>query len=217
MTNPTEPQPQGLNFSKSDDLNPFLNVHSCFLPYIGSDSSSYNLNSPEQCNLSIRVAQLADLKAVAEILTESFYPQDYFWLWFRPVFKLGMYEDLKTRLRTETPHYNCLVACSDTGIIGTVEIGLKSTSLFRHPIPYISNLAVSRNYRRKGVARKLLAKCEQIAREWGFNQLSLHVLENNSAAYNLYTDNGYTLQRIDGKLSRWLLQKPGRLFLEKPL
>ncbi|MBR8830917.1 MAG: hypothetical protein N5P05_000158 [Chroococcopsis gigantea SAG 12.99] len=216
MTNPAEPQPQGLNLSENN-VNPLFNVHSCILSYLGSEPSRANIHPLESSPLSIRVAQLADLKTVVEILTESFYPQDYFWLWLRPVFKLGMYEDLKTRLRTETPHYYCLVATQDTTIIGTVEIGLKSTSLFSNAIPYVSNLAVSRSQRRKGVALKLLAKCEQVAMEWGFNELSLHVLENNSAAYSLYRNNGYDLQRIEGRLSKLLFQKPNRLLLGKTL
>ncbi|MFN9261314.1 GNAT family N-acetyltransferase, partial [Microcystis sp.] len=83
--------------------------------------------------------------------------------------------------------------------------------------PYISNLAVSPDRRRAGLARRLLLKCEQIAREWGFEELSLHVLDNNLAAQSLYLSSGYRLQKTDGWLINRLFNRPQKLFLHKKI
>lgn len=174
-------------------------------------------------SIDVRSASTQDLKSLAEILTDSFFPADKLWAWMRPLFKLGMYEDLRGRLRADSPHYRCLVVSQgiviasrrQETIIATAEIALKANSLLANPIPYISNLAVSPDHRRRGIARKLLFRCEQIAAEWGFNELSLHVLDDNLAARELYSNSGYRLQKVDGWLSSWLFNRPRRLFLHK--
>jgi ribosomal protein S18 acetylase RimI-like enzyme len=175
--------------------------------------------------VEVRFAQSQDLKSLAEILTDSFFPKANYWSFLRPIFKLGIYEDLRGRLRAGIPYYHCLVVSltnvTATGsqeiIVATAEIGLKSSSFLAIPIPYISNLAVSPDRRRSGLARKLLVKCEQIAREWGFEELSLHVLDNNLAACSLYLSSGYRLQKTDGWSINWLFNRPQKLFLHKKI
>lgn len=172
----------------------------------------------------IRTAQLQDIKGIAEVLTDCFYPPQSIWSWIRPLFKLGIYEDLRSRLRSENPHYRCFVASQKIitagggereQIIGTVEIGLRSGVQYSQQIPYISNLAVSPNCRRQGIAQKLLIKCDQVAMEWGLHELSLHVLDNNQPAQKLYFKHGYHLHQIDNCLSSWLFNRPKRLLLIK--
>jgi ribosomal protein S18 acetylase RimI-like enzyme len=190
-----------------------------------------NSSSPEakadnaHVTAEVRLAQTQDIKSLAEILTDSFFPTAKYWSFLRPIFKLGIYEDLRGRLRANTPYYHCLVvsqtSVTATGyqeiIVATAEIGLKSSSFLAVPIPYISNLAVSPERRRSGLARQLLLKCEQIAREWGFEELSLHVLDNNLPAHALYLSSGYRLQKTDGWLMNWLLNRPQKLFLHKKI
>jgi ribosomal protein S18 acetylase RimI-like enzyme len=100
-------------------------------------------------------------------------------------------------------------------IIGTVEIALRNGFICESL--YISNLAVSYDYRRQGVARHLLLKCEQIAVEWGHQSLSLHVLEDNHPAKNLYLSLGYQLLETEISWQNWLFKSPKRLFLQKKL
>ena len=110
-----------------------------------------------------------------------------------------------------------LEVSSDTqeSIIGTVEINLRPE--FNSKSLYISNLAVSHGYRRRGVARHLLLKCEQIAREWGYQSLILHVLEDNHSAKNLYLNSGYQLQSRQITWQSWLFKSPQRLLLQKKI
>ncbi len=173
----------------------------------------------------IRSAEAKDLKKLAQVLTVSFHPSLGIFAWIYPLLNLGVYEDLRSRLRSCSPHYKCLVACREmitpTGdreeILGVVEVSLRSFWALTTPIPYISNLAVSPNHRREGIGGKLLLKCEQIALEWGFDEISLHVLEDNQPAKQLYLNSGYRLDRIDFSFSSWLFKRPRRLFLHKKL
>lgn len=183
-------------------------------------------NSHEQAtfSLKIRTAQPKDLKELVEVLSRSFYTPQTTILGIQPLLRLGITEDVRGRLRSDKPNYRCLVACltpttfpAATGtLVGTVELALRNQMMAKQ-IPYISNLAVVPEYRRQGIARQLLLRCERIALEWGFKELSLHVLENNLAAQQLYFSNGYQLQKIEHSLSSWLFKQPKRLFLAKQI
>ncbi len=183
---------------------------------------------------SIRVAASNDLAQLADILAMSFHSREGFVEWIYPVLRLGIYEDLKNRLRSKAEHYICLVAelasreegtqnyrsHRDRCITGTIEMALRSRFPWQIPssdYPYLSNLAVHPEYRRQGVAQKLLANCEETAKEWGFSEIYLHVLENNHAARQLYYQAGYRLQQVDWNWTCWVFGQPRRLFLRKQI
>lgn len=171
------------------------------------------------------MAQSQDLDHLAEVLTESFHPRQGTNRWTYPLLKFGIYEDIKARLRAHSSRYVCLVAVvpvvthddESSEIVGTVELTLRSTSwYFGAPqYPYISNLAVSPEYRRQGIAKQLLGKCEATAARWGFRKLYLHVLDNNQHARNLYESYGYSVQRVESSYGVWLLQRPRKMLLSK--
>lgn len=177
-------------------------------------------------NFTIRAAQQGDLTELADVLTESFHSYSGVFTWVSPLFRLGVYEDLRNRLRFSPPNYTCLVAIDTSprysgsyqSVVGTVEIGLRTT----HPwqplssqYPYLSNLAVREDCRRRGVAYQLLQSCERVVWEWGFHDIYLHVLENNQPARQLYTRAGYHLRQAELSWDCWLLGRPKRLFLHK--
>jgi ribosomal protein S18 acetylase RimI-like enzyme len=203
-------------------------INSCFIFCLNhSHTASTDAIAPA-LRIVIRTAQSDELHSLAEILTNSFHPPQGLMYWISPILKLGIYEDLRHRLRSSSSHYICLVATqSDPSsdnesedVVGTVEVSLRSTYSwssmgYRHP--YISNLAVKNSCRRKGIARKLLNMCEKIALEWGFKEISLHVLENNYQGKRLYFSSGYELHQVESSLSGWLLQHPKRLLLSKRL
>lgn len=202
-------------------------MNSCFLYSL----FPYELRKTEEKSGSssaiVRTARPNDLKRVAEVLALCFHPPEGILFWMYPLFKLGVYEDLRTRARSASPHYQCLVASKQVltsastneqeEILGTVEISLRCEWPTTPHTAYISNLAVSPNCRRQGIARKLLSKCEQIAREWGFEELYLHVLEDNHVAKQLYLNSGYQLYKIEFSINSWLFRSPKRLCLIKKL
>ena len=184
--------------------------------------------SPDVSPIVIRAAIFTDIQSLSEVLTDSFHPPQGLMSWMYPLLKLGVCEDLRNRLASNSSHYICLVASRSVSpaakenqeIVGTVEMSLRSNpywSTISSRYPYIANLAVKNSYRRQGVARKLLGKCEQIALEWGFSEISLHVLDNNQQAKQLYLTSGYRLARVESSLTSWLLNNPRRMFLNKQL
>ncbi|MDJ0508749.1 MAG: GNAT family N-acetyltransferase [Crocosphaera sp.] len=171
----------------------------------------------------IREAQLEDIKALTEVLTVSFHPAKGWLLFVQPLLKLGIYEDLRSRLRGKTPYYCCLVAVEVTQnasvnsgkIVGTIELSLRTG--FNSHYLYISNLAVIESHRRQGIAQSLLHQCEQIASKWGYDTLNLHVLEDNEGAKQLYLQNGYQVSATETTWPNWLFSRSQRLFLQKKI
>jgi ribosomal protein S18 acetylase RimI-like enzyme len=181
--------------------------------------------------VEIRAIREDEIHCVAEIITRSFH-FDRGWLgWFTPLFKLGIAEDLRHRLRSH-PAYSptklqqvCSIAIytSERGqsqVIGTIEAGVR-TNNYRQPTPdryvYISNLAVSRDFRRRGIAAELLINCEQLTKSWGYTELYLHVMGDNEQGRNLYKKLGYEIVSSELAWSIIPWHRPERLFLRKQL
>ena len=174
----------------------------------------------------VRPARQQDVRELADILASSFHTQSGLMRLVYPVLRLGIYEDLRSRLRSPAKHYICLSAVERRPapsepdvIIGTVEMASRNpySWLPRQEYLYISNLAVHADYRRRGIALKLLQVCDQIAQDWGFQTICLHVLETNTQARNLYGKAGYQLQDTENDLKSFMFGQPRRLLLRKSL
>jgi GNAT superfamily N-acetyltransferase len=58
--------------------------------------------------------------------------------------------------------------------------------------PLMSNLAISKQFRRRGLAEELVKSAESIARkEWGYDECYLYVEKRNVPAIKLYKKMGY--------------------------
>ncbi|GMI87002.1 GCN5-related N-acetyltransferase 4 [Hibiscus trionum] len=66
----------------------------------------------------------------------------------------------------------------------------------RTGIAYISNVAVRERFRRKGIAKRLIAKAEAQARSWGCRSIALHCDSNNPGATKLYKDQGFRCIKV---------------------
>ncbi|KAL8551517.1 hypothetical protein ACS0TY_000569 [Phlomoides rotata] len=66
----------------------------------------------------------------------------------------------------------------------------------RTGIAYISNVAVRERYRRKGIAKRLIAKAEAKAKAWGCRAVALHCDLKNPGATTLYTSQGFRCIRV---------------------
>ncbi len=175
----------------------------------------------------IRAARLQDIDRLTDLLTTSFYDGSGWRQWVHPLIRLGIQEDLKQRLKAQSPRYACLAAVplprddgtgSSTAIAGTVEATL------RQPWPwqgdrhlYISNLAVAQGFRRQGVATALLRSCEQVARQWHIDELHLHVMADNIAAQALYRQAGFRVAQTEETPASWVGLQACRLLLRKTL
>lgn len=68
--------------------------------------------------------------------------------------------------------------------------------IHRTGIAYISNVAVRERFRRKGIAKKLIAKAEAKARSWGCRAIALHCDISNPGATKLYTGQGFKIIKV---------------------
>lgn len=180
-------------------------------------------NADTNFQLIIRSAEFADTREISAILASSFYQLPQFIDWLYPFIRFTIGEDLRYRMRLATPNYCCLVALADNHegltLAGTVEISLRSTSWWTDSdrFPYISNLAVKRDYRRQKIASKLLARCEQIAKDWGYEEMFLHVMESNYSAKQLYDRNEYQIIQVKPSWENLLPYNSPRLLLKKTI
>ena len=150
--------------------------------------------------------------------------------WIYPLFKFGICQDLQGRLQNQAENRHqgiCFVAViinkagkelSQT-VVGTIELSFQKRShWYNHQqYAYISNLAVNKNCRRQGIASKLLTKCEQIAKQKNFAEISLHVLASNKIGQELYFKNGYEVKQVETDLYSLFVTSKRRLLLTKSL
>jgi len=184
---------------------------------------------------NIRLVQQQDINYLAEILAISFYFNSrskfsVIMQWFYPLVRWGISLELSSRVGETNPSYVCLVAADDSNsdrAIATLEMSLRNIPQRTHSLnildwrtvqyPYVANLAVHPQWRRQGLATQLLEASEQQAKHWGFQQIYLHVLEDNHAARELYTRVGYQFYKADPELSFCPWLSPQRLLLRKIL
>ena len=70
------------------------------------------------------------------------------------------------------------------------------------PLLNIHDLAVGRKFRRRGVAKQLLARIEAIARDMGCCKITMEVLEGNIVAQDAYRAFGYAPYQLDPQTGR---------------
>ena len=195
---------------------------------------------------TIRPANPRDVSNLSDILTESFYRNAHYSYspinllvrhltnWLYPILRYGITLDLNSRFNESSPCYVCLVAthpANKSQAIASLEICMRSVPIKphqdfwqdfwrwgdTHESPYIFNLAVHPQWRRRGVAKQLLLAAEQTAKQWGFSRLYIHVLEDNYAARSLYDRLDYRLHSQEGTMPHYLLGRPRQFLLKKKL
>ncbi len=70
------------------------------------------------------------------------------------------------------------------------------------PLLNVHDLVVARQYRGRGLSKRLLAKAEEIATRLGCCKLTLEVLEGNAVAQAAYKASGFAGYELDPKMGR---------------
>ena len=91
----------------------------------------------------------------------------------------------------------------------------RCTGFMHNPRPYLSDVCVHPDYRRRGIARELLRRSEQLSQsEWNKTELYVRVDRTNAAALAAYQRRGYRRSAIHppelsarGEPDIWLLRK----------
>lgn len=186
-------------------------------------------NVSYESEITIHPATIEDTKEISEVLARSFYKFQGLTNFVYPLLQFTIREDLRYRLRSHSPLYCCLVAKLrpqqnfaldlENTVVATAEIALRSNSFWSsdRAFPYISNLAVARDYRRLGIGSQLLNKCEQIALDWGYRETRLHVLDSNYCAKQLYCNYGYQISGIESNWGNFWFDSSPRLLLKKSI
>lgn len=85
----------------------------------------------------------------------------------------------------ENPLSVCFVAVTDEKTVGYIGMYCVCGN------GDITNVAVLNEYRRCGIARKLLCSMEQYSLSCGISEISLEVRASNTPALNLYSNSGF--------------------------
>ncbi len=70
------------------------------------------------------------------------------------------------------------------------------------PLLNVHDLVVARQYRGRGLSKRLLAKAEEIATRLGCCKLTLEVLEGNAVAQAAYKASGFAGYELDPKMGK---------------
>ncbi|KAL7482477.1 hypothetical protein ACHAW6_008152 [Cyclotella cf. meneghiniana] len=161
----------------------------------------------------IEQAKYSQLPQVAEIITHSFHPE----LDNNPILRPLRVLFEMDRLQSNFPygdedHYYFVVSCGsgtdkDEIVVGFCDLDFRSpptystypftmfsSSSSNHIIrqrPYLSDVAIHPEHRRRGLASSLMAEVENRARSRGVKEIYLGVAEENRGALKMYDGMGY--------------------------
>jgi ribosomal protein S18 acetylase RimI-like enzyme len=102
-------------------------------------------------------------------------------------------DEISLRGLLEHCDQSALVAEVDRMLVGTLIVAWDGWR------GHLYHLAVLPHYRRRGIARQLVAIGEQRLREWGAQRVGANVMLDNEAATNFWTALGY---RQDNRVAR---------------
>ncbi|KAH7365531.1 hypothetical protein KP509_18G033200 [Ceratopteris richardii] len=186
--------------------------------------------------LVIRALRVEQMKDVEILLTDSYAEL----MWGPLTYKPALAWVLSTYLRERQaclPHAVTLVGLyepsentkSDIGskpkwcVSGAVEISFNSlgkpknmqTPLPPEDAPFMSNMAVSKTYRRRGIGRELLKAAEELVLQLGGHELYLHCRMIDEAPLTMYTKSGYSVVATDNVFSLLLFQRRKHLMYKR--
>lgn len=164
----------------------------------------HNDESDQSREFFIRRALPADMGTASRILADAFFGDKNFFTY--------QYERLQTYLSLEFDfpkrydQHDMFVACRSTDgmVVAVCDIDNRPALKER---PYMCNLAVCPEWRNQGLAKALVAKCEEQVLEWDSTELHLKARQRNGAAVALYKSLGYEVQSesFDGEYMDYLV------------
>jgi RimJ/RimL family protein N-acetyltransferase len=143
-----------------------------------------NAQQAEADGITIRSYRSSDYERVAALWREA-------WGELRPSDARGA---LEYKVRRDRGPF--LVADADGKLVGTALLSWDGRWA------WVTRLAVHPDYRRRGIARKLMAEIERAAAELRASQISLLTHRENAAAIGLYESLGYKLWDFVGYMSK---------------
>eukprot|EP00566_Odontella_aurita_P019732 CAMPEP_0113594608 /NCGR_PEP_ID=MMETSP0015_2-20120614/39177_1 /TAXON_ID=2838 /ORGANISM="Odontella" /LENGTH=305 /DNA_ID=CAMNT_0000501635 /DNA_START=266 /DNA_END=1181 /DNA_ORIENTATION=+ /assembly_acc=CAM_ASM_000160 len=158
---------------------------------------SVGFDMPDTEGFYVRSARFKDLNAVANIFVDSFYDPKSM---LKHYYRMLELDRIQNNFPYDSEWHEYYVACSseDDSVIAFVDVDARKLpphwGMSAPPRPYLSDLAVRDDWRRRGVATQMVVHCEDKARAMGYNRLFLRVEGDNDAALSMYARMGYKVQ-----------------------
>ena len=151
-----------------------------------------------QTNTSVVQSIFQDLVFVSKILADGFFSEGTN-IFIYQVEKLKTYLSLEACYpqKKDADLHKYFVACEKgTGkVIGFVEVDCRTSKKNTlQSSPYMCNLAVNQNWKRRGIATSLVFKSEEVAMKNGKEGMFLKVREGNEPAFEMYRKLGYDVE-----------------------
>lgn len=173
-----------------------------------------------EVSFRIKPCQYADLNVVSDIIMESFYDDKVAW---RRLLKLAELNRLQQNFPyVDTDLHQMFVAVLDEekngtrggDVVGFVDVDARPCRPeVQLPRPYLSDLAVKPEYRRRGIAQALIEEGEKFIRSIPRKELFIRVEESNEAAVRMYTQKlYYSSQGVEVTRDKKRIMKLHKLF-----
>lgn len=175
----------------------------------GTEQQEAPSSSPSEVTYRIRDCQYRELTDVATLVVESFYDKKKVNLVARKLYRLAEMNRLQQNFpypESRSVHRMLVIEASpqegeeEPTIVGFCDVDARPCATkLKLPRPYLSDLAVDPNHRRKGLARMLVEASEEFVQSdkigdgAPFDELWIRVAADNEAALGLYRDKlGYS-------------------------
>lgn len=135
--------------------------------------------------ISIRIANVNDLKQISELLIELLETIEV----TGGLNTKNIFENLQI-LMNDKDHY-LLVAENQNQIIGFINFCTRRTCLHKAPSALIDELVVSKNYRNKGIGKKLLLAAVEKCKELRCCEIEVSTEKTNTQARKFYSQCGF--------------------------
>ncbi|KAL3942541.1 MAG: hypothetical protein SGBAC_003287 [Bacillariaceae sp.] len=147
--------------------------------------------------IGIRSCAYPELKPVSDIVLQSFYEEKIKKSPWRRVYKLAEQNRLQQNYPyQDTDLHQMLVAVeerTDT-VVGFVDIDARPCKTkMKLPRPYLSDLCVHEDFRRRGIANRLVKACEDFIEQIPRPELWIRVKGNNTGAIEMYKNLDYAI------------------------
>lgn len=129
----------------------------------------------------------------SRILADGFFGDRDFFTY--QIEKLRTYLSLESDFPKERDEHLMLVACQRNNGKVVAVCDVDNRPALKMQRPYMCNLAVDKQWQGKGLAKALIAACEEIVvQDWEKNELHLKARQRNGAAVALYKSLGYEIE-----------------------
>ena len=151
-------------------------------------------NDTTPASFAIRPCRYADLPVVSDIIINSFYQTSPYP--FKHLYLLAELNRLQQNFPYNDAQRHVMLVATTIGnneVVAFCDIDARpATRAIDPPRPYLSDLAVRPDCRRRGIAKHMVQECERIAtHDMNRRELYIRVEENNTAAVQMYNGLGY--------------------------